>query len=55
MEMKVMKELTIHIEKKELMEFIRNKIPDYDIEDIFNVDSGTFEKDGYIIVDVKLN
>jgi len=52
--MKVLKELTIHIDKKEIMEFIHSKMPDYDIEDIFNIDSGGFEKDNYIIVDVRL-
>jgi len=52
--MKVMKELTIHIEKKDLIEFIQNKIPDYNIKDITDVDSGGFERDGYVIAIVEL-
>ena len=40
---------------KDLLEFVKNKMPDYDIQDIFNVDSGGFDDDGIIIVDVVLN
>jgi len=53
--MKVIKELMINIDKKDLLDFLKSKMPDYDFADILCVDGGGFESDGCFIVTVKLN
>lgn len=48
------KEVTLSMEKADLIEFVKKKMPDYDIKDIFDVDVGGFEKDGIIHIYAKL-